>query len=133
MSDLWMTVRGLLSGTVAADLVEASRAAVEAGGAESMSAWVNDALRLKVEHDRRLRALDEFIAGYEAEYGEITEDEMAEAARGARERAVVVAAIRGALTAPGLPDAGPGCGRGRRRWARGPPWRGPCGARAAFR
>jgi hypothetical protein len=40
--------------------------------------------------DRRLRALDEFIAGYEAEYGEITEDEMAEAARRARERAVVV-------------------------------------------
>ncbi len=87
---LCMTVKRRLSATVDADLVEASRAAVEAGSAESMSAWVNDALRLKVEHDRRLRALDEFIAGYEAEYGEITEDEMAEAARRARERAVVV-------------------------------------------
>ncbi len=87
---LCMTVKRRLSATVDADLVEASRAAVEAGSAESMSAWANDALRLKVEHDRRLRALDEFIAGYEAEYGEITEDEMAEAARRARERAVVV-------------------------------------------
>src|SRR5579859_2201661 len=85
-----MTIKRRLSATVDADLVEASHAAVEAGGAESISAWVNDALRLKVEHDRRLRALDEFIAGYEAEYGEITEDEMAEAARRARERAVVV-------------------------------------------
>jgi hypothetical protein len=45
---------------------------------------------VKVEHDRRLRALDEFIAGYEAEHGEITEDEMAGAVRRARERAVVV-------------------------------------------
>jgi len=35
-------------------------------------------------------ALDEFIAGYEAEHGEITDDEMAAAVRGARERAIVV-------------------------------------------
>ena len=55
-----------------------------------MSAWVNDALRLKADHDRRLRALDEFLAGYEAEHGEISEEEMREAARGARGRAVVV-------------------------------------------
>ena len=37
-----------------------------------------------------MRALDEFIADYEAEHGEITEQEMAAAARRARERAVVV-------------------------------------------
>ena len=85
-----MTVKRRLSATVGADLVEASHAAVEAGSAESVSAWVNEALRLKVEHDRRLRALDEFIAGYEAEHGEITEDEVAGAVRRARERAVVV-------------------------------------------
>lgn len=75
--------------------------AVKAGRAESVSAWVNDAMRLKMEHDRRLGALDEFIAGYEAEHGEITEEEMAAAARRARERAVVV---RG--------DPGGGQGRG---------------------
>jgi hypothetical protein len=51
---------------------------------------VNDALRLKADHDRRLRALDEFLVGYEAEHGEISEEEMREAARSARSRAVVV-------------------------------------------
>ena len=84
-----MTTKRRLSATVDADLVEASQAAVTAGRAESVSAWVNDALRLKVEHDRRLRALDEFIVGYEAEHGEITEDEMTGAVRRARRREAV--------------------------------------------
>ena len=43
-----------------------------AGRAESVSAWVNEALRMKADHDRRLQALDEFVAAYEAEHGEIT-------------------------------------------------------------
>ena len=54
------------------------------------SAWVNDALRLKADRDRQLAALDDFIAAYEAEHGEISEKEMTEAARRARGRAVVV-------------------------------------------
>jgi len=37
-----------------------------------------------------LRALDEFVAAFEAEHGEITEAEMSEASRRARGRAVVV-------------------------------------------
>jgi len=49
---------------------------------------VNDALRLKVEHERRLRGIDDFIAAYEAEYGEITDEEMDAAYRAAR--AIVV-------------------------------------------
>jgi Arc/MetJ-type ribon-helix-helix transcriptional regulator len=85
-----MTGKRRLSVTVDAELVEASQAAVAVGSAESVSAWVNEALRLKMEQDRRLRALDEFLAGYEAEHGEITDDEMAAAVRRARERAVVV-------------------------------------------
>jgi Arc/MetJ-type ribon-helix-helix transcriptional regulator len=85
-----MTGKRRLSVTVDAELVEASQAAVAVGSAESVSAWVNEALRLKMEQDRRLRALDEFLAGYEAEHGEITDDEMAAAVRGARERAIVV-------------------------------------------
>jgi len=85
-----MTGKRRLSATVDAELVEASQAAVAAGRAESVSAWVNDALRLKVEQDRRLRALDEFIAGYEADHGEITNDETAAAVRRAQERAIVV-------------------------------------------
>jgi Arc/MetJ-type ribon-helix-helix transcriptional regulator len=85
-----MTAKSRLSVTVDADLIEASQAAVAAGEAESVSAWVNDALRLKADHDRRLRALDDFIAAYEAEHGEITEEEMEAAVRSMRERAIVV-------------------------------------------
>jgi hypothetical protein len=79
-----------LSVTVDADLIAAGQAAVAAGEAESISAWVNDALRLKAEHDRRLRGLGDFIAAYEAEPGEITEEEMDAAVRSMRERAIVV-------------------------------------------
>jgi len=85
-----MTAKRRLSATVDAELVEASQAAVAAGRAESVSAWVNDALRQKVELDRRLRALDDFIASYETDHGEITDDDMAAAVRRARERAIVV-------------------------------------------
>jgi Arc/MetJ-type ribon-helix-helix transcriptional regulator len=94
-----MSSKHRLSATVDAEFIEAGQAAVRAGDAENMSAWVNDALRLKVEHDRRHRALGEFIAEYEAEHGEITEEEMTAAARRARERAVVV---RGAVRRPGV-------------------------------
>lgn len=86
----YMTAKRRLSATVDADLVEAGHAAVEAGDAESVSAWVSDALRLKVEHDRRLRALDDFIAAHEAEHGVITEEEMETVTRSVRQRAVVV-------------------------------------------
>lgn len=90
MYDNDVTVKKRLSATVDEDLIEAGQAAVAAGAADSISGWVNDALRLKADHDRRLAALDMFFAAYESEHGEITEDEMAAAARWARERAVVV-------------------------------------------
>ena len=48
-----MTAKSRLSVTVDADLIDAVHAAVAAGAAESMSAWVSDALRLKIDHDRR--------------------------------------------------------------------------------
>ena len=85
-----MSSKERLSASVDADLVAVAQEAVAQGRAESVSAWVNEALRLKVAHDRRLRALDEFVAAFEAEHGEITETEMGEAARRARGRAVVV-------------------------------------------
>ena len=85
-----MSGKERLSASVDADLVSVAQDAVAQGRAESVSAWVNEALRLKVDHDRRLRALDDFIASYEAEQGEISEQEMADAARRARARAVVV-------------------------------------------
>lgn len=85
-----MSVKERLSASVDADLVAAAQEAVAQGRAESVSAWVNEALRLKAEHDQRLRALEEFVTAFEAEHGEITEAEMREAARRARGRAVVV-------------------------------------------
>lgn len=98
-----MSVKERLSASVDADLVAVAQEAVAQGQAESVSAWVNEALRLKVAHDRRLRALDEFVAGFEAEHGEITEAEMHEAARRARGRAVVVRGEPGSA-----PKGGPG-------------------------
>lgn len=82
--------RERLSATVEGELLEAGRQAVAEGRAESVSAWVNDALRLKADHDRRMRALDEFIAAYEAEHGVISDDEIRQARRRSRSRAVVV-------------------------------------------
>ena len=85
-----MTNRARLSATVEADLLAAGRAAVVEGRAESLSGWVNDALRRQADHDRRMRALDDFLDAYEAEHGEITEDEVRDATRRARARAVIV-------------------------------------------
>lgn len=79
-----------LSATVDADLLAAAEQAASRGKAKTISAWVNDALRLKLEHDRRLDALSEFIARAEAEDGVITEDEIATASRAAAARAIVV-------------------------------------------
>lgn len=85
-----MSGRERLSATVEGSLLEAGRAAVARGRAESLSAWVNDALRRQAAHDRRMDALDEFLAAYEAEHGAITEAEMAEATRRTRGRSLVV-------------------------------------------
>jgi Arc/MetJ-type ribon-helix-helix transcriptional regulator len=84
-----------LSASVDADLVVAAQSAVADGRADSVSAWVNDALRLKADRDRRLESLNDFIAAFEAEHGAISEEEMAEATRRARERAIVVRGPRG--------------------------------------
>lgn len=85
-----MSEKRRLSVSVDADLVEAGQATVSAGDADSLSGWVNLALRRQVEHDRRLRGIDEFIRSFEAEQGEITDAEMEAATRDMRERATVV-------------------------------------------
>ncbi|KLL11364.1 hypothetical protein [Protofrankia coriariae] len=95
-----MSVKQRLSASVDAELLAVAQEAVAQGHAESVSTWVNDALRLKADHDRRLRALDDFLAAYEAEHGEITEQEMRDAARQARSRAVVVRGAPGTDTPP---------------------------------
>jgi Arc/MetJ-type ribon-helix-helix transcriptional regulator len=90
-----MTSKERLSASVDADLLEAGREAVADGRYGTLSEWVNDALRRQAEHDTTLAALHEFVAEWEAEHGPITDDEMVEASRRARARAVVVRGHRG--------------------------------------
>jgi hypothetical protein len=85
-----MSTKQRLSASVDAAYLEAAEAAVAEGRAPNVSAWVNDALRRQAEHDARMRAFDAFLADYEAKRGIITNEEMDEAARRAREHAVVV-------------------------------------------
>src|SRR4051794_528377 len=100
-----MTIRQRLSATVDPDLLEAGRRAVAEGKADNLSAWVNAALRRQADHDRRMAALDDFVAAYEAEHGEITEAEMEDATRRTRSRAVVVRSTPG--TKPARPARRP--------------------------
>lgn len=79
-----------LSVSVDAYLVEEGQAAVAAGLHDSLSGWVSAALRQQSAHDRRLRAADEFIAAWEAEYGVITEEDMERAHRDMMARAITV-------------------------------------------
>lgn len=104
-----MSKKQRLSASVDAELLAAATAASRRGRSATVSAWVNDALRLKVEHDRRLQALAAFIDAYEAEHGEITAEEVARATRLARSRAVP---IRGARSVAATRAA---TGRGQRR------------------
>lgn len=60
-----MTNRQRLSATVESELLAAGRAAVAEGRADSLSSWVNGALRRQADHDRRLKALDDFLDVYE--------------------------------------------------------------------
>ena len=85
-----MTSKQRLSASVDGELLHAAQTAVDEGRATSISAWVNDALRLKAEHEQRMQALDSFLAAYEAEHGVITEVEIDEAVHRARSRATVV-------------------------------------------
>lgn len=85
-----MTNRARLSATIEADVLAAGQEAVARGQAESLSAWVNTALRRQADHDRRMQALDVFLAAYEAEHGEISDAEIVAASRRAREKAIVV-------------------------------------------
>jgi Arc/MetJ-type ribon-helix-helix transcriptional regulator len=90
-----MNLKHRLSASVDGELIAAAEEAVARGRAPSVSAWVNDALRLKREHERRLGALAAFVAAFEAQHGRITAEDMESAARRARARATPVRAARG--------------------------------------
>jgi hypothetical protein len=79
-----------LTVTVDSALILAGADAVASGRAPSLSGWVNLALSERVARERRLRALDEAIAMYEAESGAITPEEIAAQAKADRRSAIVV-------------------------------------------
>ena len=79
-----------LTVTVDPDLVEAGTRAVAEGEAESLSGWVSSALAEKVRRDQQLAHLRAAIGAYEAEFGEITADEIAAQQRADRGDAIVV-------------------------------------------
>ena len=88
--DKSMSAKQRLSATVDAATLAAARAAVRDGRAANISGWVNEALHRQAEHDRRMRALDDFLHAYENEHGVITDDEIRAASRRLHARAVVV-------------------------------------------
>lgn len=90
-----MTRRERLSATVRADVLKAGRRAVAEGRAESLSAWVSDALVRQAEHDDRMKAMAEAIRRYEAEFGAITAEDIRVATRSARARAIRVRPLAG--------------------------------------
>ena len=89
-----MNQKQRLSASVDANLIAGVEDAVARGRVGSVSAWVNEALRLKLDQDRRLEALAAFITAYEREHGEITPAEINVAAFRARERATPVRGVR---------------------------------------
>jgi Arc/MetJ-type ribon-helix-helix transcriptional regulator len=93
-----MKAKRRLSASVDADLLGAAEVATKRGDAANVSAWVNEAMRLKLEHDKGLAELAAVIADFEAEHGEITSGEIEQAARAARARAVTVRGTRAAET-----------------------------------
>jgi len=76
-------------------LVRAGSQAVAAGKADSFSGWINTALAERVAKERRLQALAEAVAAYEAKHGEISEAELVAQRRADRQNAVVVRGKRG--------------------------------------
>ena len=84
-----MQLKQRMTVSVDPEIVRAGNEAVASGRASSLSAWVSAALTERVAHERRLIAMAEAIAKYEAEFGVITEEEMA-AQLAADERDAVV-------------------------------------------
>ncbi len=96
-----MTPKQRLTVTVDPELVAAGQRAVASGSAPSLSAWVSAALAEQVRRDRKLEELQAAIADYEAEFGEITAEEISAQRRKDRENAAVVRGRRSARPRPG--------------------------------
>lgn len=76
--------------TVDRHLLAVGSAAVAQGNAESLSGWINQAMADRAAKERRLKALADAVALYEADFGAISAEEMEIQARRDRENAIVV-------------------------------------------
>jgi Arc/MetJ-type ribon-helix-helix transcriptional regulator len=88
--DFGMSKKGRITITLDRELIEAANAEVAAGRADSLSAWMAAAVTNHLENERRLAALDDAIAWYEAQYGAFTPEELAEQERRDRRNAIVI-------------------------------------------
>lgn len=89
-----------LTVTVDPELVAAGQRAVAAGAADPSSSWVNVAPADRARRDAQLARLHAAIADHEAEFGEITAEEIARQRRADREDAAVVRGRRTPRSAP---------------------------------
>lgn len=80
--------------TIDATLLAAAEAAVRAGRADSVSAWVNLALEQRATEEKRLAAMDAAVAAYEATHGRFTDEELEAQRRADRRNAIVVRGSR---------------------------------------
>lgn len=76
--------------TIDPAFVDAANAAIAAGRAASLSAWVSEAVAKFAAEQRRVEAGWEAIRAYEAEHGVITEAEMRAQERADRRNAIRV-------------------------------------------
>jgi hypothetical protein len=97
------TTKRRLSASIDADLLTAAERAVAQGHAPTVSAWVTEAFERQIAHDQRLLAMDRFLAEFEAEFGVITEADIAAATLQTRAEAVVVRARPSASPRPASP------------------------------
>jgi hypothetical protein len=73
--------------TVDEVLLGAALKAVEDGRAESVSAWINDSISEHVQREHRAVVMRQMLAEYEAEHGEITDEEIAKQSQADRDAA----------------------------------------------
>jgi metal-responsive CopG/Arc/MetJ family transcriptional regulator len=79
-----------LTVTVDRALVRAGNEAVTSGRSQSLSGWVNLALAERAAKERRLTAMANAVAAYEAKFGEISADELTTQHRSDRQSAIVI-------------------------------------------
>ncbi len=68
-------------------LAEAAQLAVGEGRSSSVSAYIGEAVELRVKRDARLAALSELVNEYEQQHGDISDSELAEQEQSDRDAA----------------------------------------------